>query len=458
MSLLTSVYVLSSDKNSLSKAVWIIFLLLGFVFAYVIYFMSDERFFFRKPKKRYNAVFERTKKYIPEYNESDFNAKSSVLNGGKYLYKAGDFANYKNTELEYFPSGSEFFDDVLDTVKKAEKFVFIEFFIVSDGVLMKRFFDVLSEKAKSGVDVRLIYDDMGSHRTLSHKTKKMLKEADIKLSPFNRLLPFFSVGLNYRDHRKIVVVDGKIAYTGGCNFADEYINEKRLYGYWKDAGIRLCGEAVDGFTLIFLRQWEYLSGKAEDYSLYLGKYESKESESLVVPYADGLDYQGTIAKSAYENLIASAEEKLYIMTPYFICDDTLINLIKNKAQSGVDVRIILPEIPDKAIVYAVSRNNTEKLIEYGVKLYCMNDSFVHTKAVLTENAVIVGSINMDLRSFYQQFECAVYTNDEKTMASLLSDFEETFKSSTLVIEENKKRRKLIHRVFVGIMQFFAPFM
>ncbi len=456
MSLLTCIYVLSSDKNSLSKAVWIIFLLIFFIFGYAIYVMSDERFFFNRAKKRYKAVFAEADKYVTEFKSEEFSGKTSVINDARYLYNAGRFSVYKNTELEYFPSGAKFFDDVLEKVNTAKDFVFMEFFIISDGVLMKRFFDVLSKKCKEGVDVRFIYDDMGSHKTFSRKTKKKLKAAGVKLMPFNRLLPIFSIGHNYRDHRKIIVVDGKIAYTGGCNFADEYVNEKRLYGYWKDAGISLWGAAVDGFTLIFLRQWEFLSKRKEDYSRFFKKSENKASDSIVIPYADGLDFASPISKTAYENIISSAEERIYIMTPYFILEDTLTNLIINKASSGVDVRIILPGVPDKALVYFLSKSNAEKLVKYGVKLYYMKNSFVHSKLVLTENAVIIGSINMDLRSFYQQFECAIYTNDERVMSAVHFDFLESFHDSALVKEV--KRRNIFKRVFAGILRIFAPFM
>ena len=458
MSVLTCIYALSSDKNSLSKAVWIIFLLIFFVFGYAIYIMSDERFFFKKAKKRYKIVFDAAEKYTPRHQGEEISAKSSVINDVRYLNNAGGFPAFKNTELKYFSSGASFFDDVLEKMKEAKDFIFMEFFIVSDGILMKRFFDIISKKCAEGVEVRLIYDDMGSHKTFSHKIKKKLRAAGVKLLAFNRLVPVFSIGLNYRDHRKIVVIDGKTAYTGGCNFADEYINEKRLYGYWKDAGIRLSGQAVDVFTFIFERQWEFLSKTREDYSKFLNKSDVAASSSIVVPYADGLDYASVISKTAYENIISSAEERVYIMTPYFILEDTLTNLLINKALSGVDVRIILPGIPDKSIVYAVSKNNAEKLSKYGVKLYYMKNSFVHSKLVLTENAVIIGSINMDLRSFYQQFECAVYTNDERVMSDVHFDFLETFKDSRIVTKENVKPRNLFKRIFAGIMQIFAPFM
>lgn len=456
MSVLTCLYVLSSPKNSLSKAVWIIFLLLGFTFAYVIYLLSDERFFFRKAKRRYKAVFERAASSAPAGATLD-GVSGAVAGDARYL-KAVGFPAYKNSSAEYFPSAARFFDSALERLASAKKFIFIEYYIISDGVLLRRFKDVLAERAASGVDVRIIYDDMGSSRTLSERSKSELRALGVQLLPFGRLVPFFSVALNYRDHRKMIVVDGETAYTGGCNFADEYINEKRMYGYWKDAGLRVDGEAVSSFTLFFLRQWEFLSSRSEELAPYLGCAAPTPSEALTVPYIDGLDVAANVGKNVYENLIASAHERIYVMSPYFICDDSLTALLANKARSGVDVRIILPGVPDKPFVYGVSRNNAEKLIPFGVRLYCMKNTFVHSKLVLTENAVVVGSVNMDLRSFYQQFECAVLTNDGGVMSAVLEDFNDSFPECEEVTEENQKRKNVFHRIFAGILQIFAPLM
>lgn len=456
MSLVTCIYVLSSKRNGLSKCVWIMLLLLGFCFGYIVYFLSDERFFFRKAKKKYREIYGRADRYtelsVPEQ------ATPCVRRDCNYLWNAGKFQAYRNTRVTYFSSGASLFDDVLSRIERAETFIFIEFFIVSDGVLLNRTFDLLQEKVKKGVDVRIIYDDMGSHGTFSSAMKKKIKGAGIKLQPFNRLLPRFSVALNFRDHRKLVIVDGKTAYTGGSNLADEYVNEKRMYGYWKDTGIRLDGQAVDGFSLIFLRQWEFLTGQSEDYARFFGRSEPYASQSVVVPYADGLDFALPIGKNVYENIISGANERLWIMTPYFVPDDTVINLLINRATAGVDVRIVLPGVPDKAFVYAVSRNNAEKLIEHGVKVYCMKNAFVHSKIVLSENCCVVGSINVDLRSFYQQFESAVYTDDASVSAQVNEDFERVFLCSERITWENGKRKYRINRIFAGIMQIFAPFM
>ena len=456
LSLITCVYILSSKKNNLSKAVWIIFVLVFFTFGYIIYIISDERIFFRKHKRRYSGIFHESDKY--DLGDSFKSENLITARDCNYLYSAGRFNAYNDTKVEYYPSGTLLFDDVLDRIKSAKKFIFMEYFIVSDGRLLDRFYDLLSDAVARGVDVRIIYDDMGSHKTLSTKNKTRLKKAGIKLSPFNRFVPVFSVALNYRDHRKMTIIDGETAYSGGSNLADEYVNEKRMHGYWKDTGIRIDGPAVEGFTLMFLRQWEFINKKREDYSVYLNLAKKFSSSNAVVPYADGLDYSLPIGKTVYENMIASAQEKIYIMTPYFIVDDAMTGLLINKAMSGVDVRIILPDVPDKAFVYGVTRNNAEKLTDYGVKVYLMKNAFVHSKLLLTENSVVVGSINMDLRSFYQQFECAVYTDDKGVMEQVDEDFNKTFLDSVLLTEKNKLRNNVIYRAFAGLMQVFAPFM
>ncbi len=456
LSLITCIYALSSNKNSHSKAVWIIFLLLFFPFAYFFYIISDERVLMLGSGKRYKRIFDDSKGFICSSDIKILNKK--VKNDCEYLFNAGGFNTYTNTKSKYFSSGMALFDDLLERLNDAKEFIFMEFFIISDGILLNRTLNILREKVKQGVLVRIIYDDMGSHKTLSRKTKKRITSMGIELCPFNKILPFFSVMLNYRDHRKIIVIDGKTAYTGGANLADEYVNEKRMHGYWKDSGIRLDGCAVDGFTLMFLRQWEFLNKKKEDYSVYLKKAQHFDVDSAIVPYADGLEYSASICKSTYENMMAGADDFIYIMTPYFIVDDTFSDLLIAKAMSGVDVRIIIPEVPDKAFVYGVTRNNVEKLVDYGVKVYCMKASFVHSKLLLTENSVVVGSINMDLRSFYQQFECAVYLNDEKVLKDVKTDFMKTFDDSLLITEKNKMRKRVLYRMFAGVMQIFAPFM
>lgn len=457
VSFVTCIYVLSSDYHGQAKAMWVLFLITCFSFAYIMYIMSDKRVLFARARKKYDKILKQTENLQVQTELSSI-SNNDVKTNCKYLYNAGKFATSTNSKTTYFSSGAQLFDNILEELERAKEFIFIEYYIISNGVLFNRILDVLKSKAKAGVDVRIIYDDMGSHATLKRKTKKEIIKAGIKLHPFNRLAPVFNIALNLRDHRKIVVIDGKVAYTGGANLADEYINEKRMHGYWKDCGIKIEGRAVDNLTIAFLTQWQFVNNKPVAYELYLNKTESFKSDGVVVPFVSGPNYSFSISQNIYANEISNAKEKLYIMTPYFIPDETIINLIKNKARSGVDVRIILPEVADKKFVYIVSRNNVEKLVDYGVKVYTMTHSFVHSKVILTENSAIVGSINMDLRSFNQQFESAVFVSETSTLKAIAKDFKYTINHSQQILGKNKKRNKLHFRILAGLFNLISPFM
>lgn len=456
ISLICCMHVLSTKKTGQSKVVWVLFLTLFYYFGFIAYFMSSERVFFGRSKRRYKNIFERTKTYTPQYVEVS-TPNTAVKRSAKFLYSAGGFASYPNSALKYFPSGAGLFDDILEKLAKAEKFIFIEYFIIQDGVLLDRIFKILEKKAADGVEVRIIADGMGSHRTLSFKMRKRFKRAGIKFKFFNRLVPYFTFALNLRDHRKILVIDGKTAYCGGCNLADEYINEKRMHGYFKDVGMRVEGGAVHGLCLTFLRQWEFITKKAEDYGEFLITEESL-GDAVVIPFADGKEVEHAIGKGVYESIMSGANERLYLMTPYFIPDEDTVNLLTQRALSGVDVKIILPDIPDKSYVYRLSVDNAERLIASGVKIYKMRYAFVHAKIALSENCVSVSSVNVDLRSYYNQFENGVFTDDEGVMRDVLADFEFTLGVSDEVTAQNATRNKLIPRILAGVLRLFAPLM
>lgn len=454
LSLVCCLYTLSSDRSPSSKAVWIFIILIFFYVGPILFILSDEKLFFRLSKKRYKRVYARAELFRDK-TESVVPADSRCAEDCHYLGSAGSFTVYDGSEMKYFPSGGMLFDDILEKLSLAQDFIFLEFFIISDGKLFEKFFKVLSEKVKSGVSVRIIYDDMGSHRWLSLKNKLRMKRCGIQLMSFNRLIPVLDLGLNYRDHRKIVVIDGKVAYTGGANLADEYTNDRRMYGYWKDEGVRVEGAAVDGFTLIFLRQWEFLTRKEIDYRPFFNRVERKQNGAVCVPFASGLDFDHPIGKQIYLNIMAKAHEKLYIMTPYLVPDDSICEMLANKAASGIDVRIILPEVPDKATVYKVTLNNAKRLSERGVKIYLMRDSFVHSKLLLSDYCAVIGSINIDMRSFYQQFESALYTNDESVLAAVGEDFDKTFKECRL---PDERENTALTRIAEGILNIVSPLM
>lgn len=450
------VSTLSSKRTGQTKATWIFFMLICVTFGWIIFLLSSNKFMFSRSKKRYQKIYNKSN-LIQQSDTNLENLPISVQNDCTYFKNYGKFPIYTDSQTKYYPNGTALFDDILEDLEKAEKFIFMEYYIISDGVLLSRILDILTRKAQSGVDVRIIYDDMGSHGTLSRRRKKQIKKMGIRLQTFNKLWPIFDLALNIRDHRKIVVIDGKVAYTGGANLADEYINERRTHGYWKDCGIKITGNAVNTFTLAILRQWEFLTKEEQDYEQFLTTNTNFSSapENICVPYVSGPDYKSNIARDIYENIIASANEKIYIMTPYLVPDETLLNLLKNKAQSGVDVHIVLPEVADKKFVYLITLDTAEALMEYGVKVHLMKNSFVHSKLVLTENSCVVGTINMDQRSLYQQFESAVYTNDKQVMKNLTSDFNLTFERSVL---HSKKRNSFLRSVLIHILRLIAPLM
>ena len=453
LSVLTAAFVLSSDQSPSTKAVWVFVVLVLFVAGFLLYFASDRRVFYGRSRRRCDAIFRRAAAYAPLGCDTA-GADARVREDAAYLAQTGQFPAFRGTDAAYFSSGGKLFDDVLSRLRTAQKFIFIEYFCIADGALLERFIAILSERAAAGVDVRVIYDDMGSHSTFRGRTKRRMKAAGIRVLPFNRLVPALNIGMNFRDHRKIVVVDGQTAYTGGANLADEYVNEVRMYGYWKDAGIRMDGSAVDGFTFLFLRQWEFLSREEEDYAPFLGLSSPRANGALYIPYACGLDFDAPIGRNVYRNMIASAQGRLWLMTPYLVPDDDLLDLLASKAEGGADVRVILPGVPDKGIVYRLTLANGEKLAKRGVKVYCMRDSFVHSKLMLTDCCAAVGSVNMDMRSFYEQFESAVYTDDAAVRTALEKDFVQTFVECAPL----SLQRGALGRLFDRLLQIAAPLM
>lgn len=456
LSLVACVHVLSTKSNGQTKATWVLFLLCCYSFGYVIYFLSSEKVLFGKSRKKYQKIHQKTDIFFK--NDANFDTLGvDVRANAKYLYNS-KFQPFCNSHTTYFPSGTQFFDDLIQSLKNAKKFIFMEFYIISNGVLLNRLTDVLYQKVKEGVEVRIIYDDLGCHGKLKRKTKKEFIKNGIKIHHFNKLLPIFNIALNLRNHRKIVIIDGSVAYTGGCNIADEYINEKQIFGYWKDSAIKVCGKACDNFTISFLHQWAFLTKTDPQYKDYLNIAAEGNFNHVVVPFVSGPEYDYSIARDFYTALISSAEERLYIMTPYFIPEETIINLLIAKAKSGIDVKIILPGVADKKMVYVVSRDYAERLISSGVKVYTMNNSFVHSKVICTEHSAVVGSINIDLRSFYQQFESAIYTNQQSTLDAILLDFKNTLKHSTQITKSLRKRNKFWYRVFASILRLISPLM
>ena len=379
-------------------------------------------------------------------------------NQSDYILNYAKCPVYNNTETTYFKIGEEKFEALLRELKKAEKFIFLEYFIIQEGKMFNSILEILEEKAKQGVDVRLIYDDVGCIVTLPHNYKNTLEAKGIKCRVFNPIKPFFTRRLNNRDHRKIVVIDGDVGFTGGINLADEYINEYEKHGYWKDAGIMLKGDAVWNLTVMFLSMWDYIDNKEEDYIKFKpSKNKYYNSKGYVQPFDDSPLINEPIGETVYLNLINKAKDYIYINTPYLIIDNEMATALKIAAKSGVDIKIVTPYIPDKKFVHAVTKSYYESFIKDGIEIYEFTPGFMHAKTFVVDDEYgVVGSINLDFRSLYLHYECGVWLYKTDSIKSMKDDYLETLKRCHKVTMEECKNTSSIRKVLRLIIRMFAP--
>ena len=379
-------------------------------------------------------------------------------NQSEYILNYAKCPVYNNTETTYFKIGEEKFEALLRELKKAEKFIFLEYFIIQEGKMFNSILEILEEKAKQGVDVRLIYDDMRCIVTLPHNYKNTLEAKGIKCRVFNPIKPFFTRRLNNRDHRKIVVIDGDVGFTGGINLADEYINEYEKHGYWKDAGIMLKGDAVWNLTVMFLSMWDYIDNKEEDYIKFKpSKNKYYNSKGYVQPFDDSPLINEPIGETVYLNLINKAKDYIYINTPYLIIDNEMATALKIAAKSGVDIKIVTPYIPDKKFVHAVTKSYYESFIKDGIEIYEFTPGFMHAKTFVVDAEYgVVGRINLDFRSLYLHYECGVWLYKTESIKSMKDDYLETLKRCHKVTMEECKNPSSIRKVLRLIIRMFAP--
>lgn len=377
----------------------------------------------------------------------------------RYLHEARGFPVYGETETKYFPTGSDMLEHMLLDLRSAKRYIFLEYFIIEEGIMWDSILDVLCEKAKEGVDVRVIYDDFGCFLTLPPKYDRKLRAAGVQCHIFNKVLPFLSGSHNNRDHRKITVVDGRIAYTGGLNLADEYINKKIRFGHWKDNAVRLEGLGAWSFTVMFLQMWQFLSRTNETAEQFLPeKAASVSGDGWVQPYTDSPVDNEPVGEQVYSQIIEGAKRYLYITTPYLMVDDAMLSLLKHAAKCGVDVRIITPKKPDKKVVHFTTRSYYGELIRAGVKIYEYTDGFIHAKTFICDDTVAtVGTANLDFRSLYFNFECGVCLYRTSSIPPLKEDFLLTL-SRCRPIAEKECRANLFLRLLRSICRLFAPLM
>ena len=461
LSILLSLYILSMKNGTFDiKLPWIILILLFPVFGSLFYFLFHQQKVRKKIRKNIENQAYATKKI--DYNHEEIYEKllekdKRMYNQSNYIYRTNNLPVYQNTETKYLKIGEEFNIHLLEELKKAKKFIFIEIFILKQGKMWNKIFNILKEKAAAGVDVRLLYDDFGCINTLPYNYKKHIHKYNIKCEVFNPIHPIVTLAHNNRDHRKIIVIDGNVAFTGGINISDEYINEVIRFGHWKDTGIMLKGEAVKSFTLMFLENWHIYQDQNEDHTQFMPITDNTDS-SFVQPYmSTPMDPDELVARNVYINILNDATDYVYITTPYLVLDQELENAILNAANRGVDIRIITPHIPDKKYVYAVTRSNYTNLLKSGVSIYEYTPGFIHAKNVCSDDKVAtIGSINFDNRSFYHSYECGVWIYDSQTVLDIKKDFLDIQEISLKINQNFFDKIPFSKKLKTGLWRIFSP--
>jgi len=424
-----------------------------------IYFKSGR--ISKKTIKKWQDMLVRNWESIQEYYDktNEKILKPNQQKTARYILNSSYMPIFTHNDVKYFPCGEEFFEDFFCELEKAKNYIYLEYFIIKKGKIWDRLIKILEQKADEGVEVKMMYDDFGSIDVFTHKDKKEFKKHNIEFVAFNKINAILSRFTNYRDHRKIAIIDGKVAYTGGLNLADEYANIIERFGYWKDNAIKIQGDAIYGLLVLFATSWE-ISTDRQISALRLKAPDEKEwgnARDLVQVFGSGPMATEPFSKNNYTNLIYSAQKSLYISTPYFLLDEETKQALKLASQSGVDVRIILPGIPDKKLIYDIGKTFYAELIKAGVKIYEMKRGFVHAKMIVVdEDFVSLGTVNFDFRSLYLHFEDTAMIYQSKAIASVIDDFYDLFDECALISVEDTKSKNIFKNLVVKIAKTFLP--
>lgn len=452
--------IIASDDNPDYKVPWLLFVMILPVAGFMLYFIFYSRTLKKKYIKRMKDLKDST------YHKDDsklfetLKAENPVAaSQAKMLCNISEGHLFTDTKQTYFPLGEDMHPQLLDDLSKAEKFIYMEYFIVEEGKFWNSILDILKAKAAQGVDVKVVYDDVGCMMTLPGNYHKILKSYGIEATPFSRLKGNADSEFNNRSHRKITVIDGKVGYTGGINLADEYINEIVKHGYWKDTAIRLEGETVWELTKLFLLDFGINVRKmpAIKEDMFPKQSEVKE-DGYLIPFGDGPHpmYQRRVGKSVLQNMLSSATRYVYMTSPYLIIDNELCQSIENTALRGVDVRIIVPHIPDKKLVFTMTQSFYPRLMSAGVKIYEYEPGFIHAKSYLADDDyAMIGTINLDYRSLVHHFENGVWMYRCEVIKSLKADMEDTF-DKCIEITPDMLKTNLLQSFIRSVVRIFAP--
>lgn len=464
ISILVVLNIIDKDVNPSYKLAWVIPILAFPVVGGLLYLCLGINRMSKKGQRvskeahsNTNSLLYQDEKVFSEVERLD----KDVANQSRYISKFCNFPIYNNTSSKYFPSGEDMFESLKQELEEAKSFIFMEYFIIQEGEMWGSILDILERKVRDGVEVRVMYDDVGCISKLPFAYNEKLKKLGIACRVFNPFVPLASVKHNNRDHRKLAIIDGNTCFCGGINLADEYINKVVRFGHWKDTAVMLKGDAVWSFTVMFLQMWRMSGGPKEDFEKYrpLPLKEKPESDGYVQPYGDNPGDGETVGEKVYLNLINKARDYVYISTPYFVVDNEILNAITLAAKDGVDVRIILPHIPDKVYVNVVAKSYYSQLIKSGVRVYEYTPGFNHSKVFISDDKLgTIGTVNLDYRSLYLHFECGMLLYNTSCLMDMKEDFINTLHVCHEVTLDECNHEKWYVRITRSILKVFAPLM
>ena len=453
--------VINGRHDPSARVTWLIIVMCSPVFGSLLYFYVRSDMGHRSLRNRIRDMIHATRELIPqdpEVTEGFERIAPGAAGLARYLRRVDHFTISANTDATYFPSGETMFAQLLTELEQARDFIFLEYFIVEEGNMWGQILEILARKAAQGVDVRVMYDGFCEFVLLPRDYPQMLSRLGITCQVFSPVTPFVSTHYNYRDHRKIAVIDGHTAFTGGVNLADEYINEKPRFGHWKDTGLMVKGDAARSFTLMFLQMWS-IQDPYVNFDRFLSRPMPpvREDGGFVIPYWDCPLDQRKVAQQVYMDILNRAKHYVHIMTPYLILDSEMENALKYAAERGVDVRLILPGIPDKKMPYALAKSHYPSLLDSGVHIYEYTPGFVHAKSfVCDDREAVVGTINLDYRSLYHHFECAAYLYGGDCIADIEADFQATERKCRRVTRESIRSERLSVKLMGCLLKIIAP--
>lgn len=463
LSLLMILYIIKKDEIPAYRMGWILLIMAVPIFGGLLYLLLGDkrpaqgmRYQISAGRKRIGALLEGNEAAEARLKETNARAFGTSA----YVSRFGGYPLCENTSAKYHSLGEHQFRDMLEELEKAEKFIFLEYFILEKGLMWGSVLDILRRKAAEGVDVRVIYDDVGCLRRMPSSYNKTLEAMGIKCIAFNRFIPIISMVMNNRDHRKIMIIDGNTAFTGGINLADEYINAVPRFGFWKDTGVMLRGDGVWSFTVMFLEMWNSFRPTDRDFDNFRPTAAPPASDGFIQPFCDSPLDGETVSVNVYLDILAQARDYVYIFTPYLAVSDELQLALCSAAKRGVDVRIVLPGIPDKKVAYRLTRSYYGPLLRAGVRLYEYTPGFIHAKSYVSDDEIaVVGTINMDFRSLYLHFECGVLMFESSGIEELKKDAFETFGVSREVRPEDRAKgsvKSFLGALLDSILRVFAP--